>query len=105
MLRVGDNLAFKLAEAINRSAFSIVILSRAFFESGWGKYEITGALNRSVAGDQVVLPIWHGITEEEARAYNPSLAGVVALDTVKASVQKMASEIHEVVTEARRPAT
>ncbi|GAA0638934.1 hypothetical protein GCM10010174_71140 [Kutzneria viridogrisea] len=102
VLRVGDNLAFKLAEAINRSAFSIVILSRAFFESGWGKYEITGALNRSVVGDQVVLPIWHGITEEEARAYNPSLAGVVALDTVKASVQKMASEIHEVVTEARR---
>lgn len=30
----------------------------------------------------------HGITEEEARTYNPSLAGVVALETMKSSVQK-----------------
>lgn len=101
-LRIGDVLHEKIAEGIVRSAFSVIILSRSFFESGWGKYELAGLLTRSAAGGQVVLPIWHGITFEEILAWNPSLAGLVALDSAKVGLTEIADQIHEVVVESRQ---
>ncbi|GAB3901927.1 toll/interleukin-1 receptor domain-containing protein [Kibdelosporangium lantanae] len=101
-LRIGDALPMTLATGISLSTFGVVVLSHAFLESRWGKYELTGLLTRSVLEGQIVLPIWHGVTHEEVLTYNPSLAALVARDTAKTSIREIAEEIKFIVVESRR---
>lgn len=101
-MKIGDDLPTKLARGISLTNVSAVILSHAFFKSSWTKFELNGLLTRRAAGEQVALPIWHGITHDELLAYNPPLAGIVALNTARASPQEIAKEIHSVVVESRR---
>ena len=50
-----------------------MIFSASFFAKGWPAYELDGIVQRSVAGEQNLLPIWHKVTKDEVRAQSPSL--------------------------------
>ena len=58
-------------------------------------------MTRSVAGEQNLLPIWHGITQQEVRLQSASLADKFALSTSVLTPEEIAHEISEVVLEAR----
>lgn len=48
-------------------------------------------------GEQVMLPIWHGITKKEILDYSPSLADKVARNTASYTVEEIAEEIAELI--------
>ena len=92
-LVVGDSLRRKIDQGIRSSRFGIVVLSTQFFAKGWTNHELDGLVTKTIAGEQPLLPIWHGITGEEVRAYSPSLADRVALSTESMAIDEMASHI------------
>jgi hypothetical protein len=57
-LRVGDDLHERIADAITRSRFVAVVVSKSFSGSKWIQGEVHQALSREKAGDEtVVLPL------------------------------------------------
>lgn len=101
-LRIGDSLRRKIDHGLGRSHFGIVVLSAAFFGKGWANYELDGLVTRAVSGEQVLLPVWHGVTKQEVIDYSPSLADKLARSTAMHTVEEIATEIGEVVG-ARMP--
>ena len=96
-LGVGDNWQEKIDKGIASSRFAIVVLSKAFFKSGWANYELDGLVTRAIDGDQILLPIWHGLTKDEVVSYSPLLADKIARNTTTQTVEEIAEEIIEVV--------
>jgi hypothetical protein len=96
-LRVGDSLRRKIDAGIARSRFGIVVLSSSFFAKGWPQYELDGLVTMAVSGNQVLLPLWHGVSKDEVLRQSPSLADKVALRTADYSIAEIASEIASVI--------
>lgn len=96
-LRIGDSLRRRIDQGIRSSRFGIVVCSEAFFAKGWPQYELDGLVTRTVAGEQNLLPIWHGVSQREVMAASPSLADKVALSTNAMSVAEISEEIVAVV--------
>lgn len=96
-LIIGDSLRQKIDKGLANSLFGIVVLSRHFIKKGWTNYELDGIITKSINGQQVVLPIWHGITKQEVIDYSPSLADKVARSTAMSTIDEIAEEISEVI--------
>ena len=96
-LGIGDSLRQKIDKGIASSRFAVVVLSNAFFSKGWTNYELDGLVTKAVDGDQILLPIWHGMTKDEVVSYSPSLADKIARNTTTQTVEEIADEIIEVV--------
>ena len=75
----------------------MVVLSEAFFGKGWSAYELDGLVTRAVSGEQIILPVRHGVTKEQVIAYSPSLADKVARSTATRPVAEIAEEIATLV--------
>jgi hypothetical protein len=96
-LKIGDSLRRNIDAGLNRCRFGVVVLSHAFFAKGWPNYELDGLVTREVSGGgQLILPIWHGVTQAEVMKYSPSLAGKLARSTSDVSLQAIADEIAKV---------
>ena len=74
-LRIGDSLRRKIDAGIARSRFGVVVLSAAFFAKSWPQYELDGLVTMSVSGKQVLLPLWHNISNDEVISASPSFGG------------------------------
>ena len=96
-LTIGDSLRRKIDRGLARSHLGIVVLSSAFFGKGWANYELDGLVTKAISGEQVLLPIWHGVTKQEVIDYSPSLADKLARSTATHTVDEIALEIAEVV--------
>ncbi len=96
-LKIGDNLVAQLNAGINASRFGILVLSNAFFEKHWTKYELDILEYLAVIEDRVLFPIWHNITAEEIRSYRASLANIYARSTTTHTIEEIADEIYEVI--------
>ncbi len=96
-LKIGDSLRRKNDRGLAKSRFGIVILSKAFIKKGWTNYELDGIISKANTGEQVILPIWHGITKQEVLDYSPSLADKVARNTASYTVEEIAEEIEELI--------
>ena len=96
-LKIGDSLRRKIDSGIARSRFGIVVLSPPFLAKGWPQYELDGLVTMSVTGQQILLPLWHGISKDEVVAHSPSLADKVALRTSDYTIDEIAAEITSVV--------
>lgn len=100
VLKMGDSLRQKIDRGLATSRFGIVVLSQSFLKKGWTNYELDGIVSKSVNGEQVILPIWHGITKKEVLDFSPSLADKVARNTSTYTVEEIADEIIDLVSEA-----
>lgn len=96
-LKIGDSLRRKIDKGLGASRFGVVVLSQAFFGRGWPEYELDGLVTRAVSGEQVLLPIWHGVTKKEVIAYSASLADRLARSTATHTVEEMAAEIVDLI--------
>lgn len=96
-LKIGDSLRRKIDRGLANSKFGIVVLSKAFIKKGWTNYELDGIISKANTGEQVLLPIWHGITKKEVLDYSPSLADKVARNTASYTVEDIAEEIAELI--------
>lgn len=100
-LQIGDSLRRKIDEGIRSSRYGVVVLSESFFRKGWPNHELDGLVTRSVAGELSLLPVWHGLTADQVRAYSPSLADKVGLSTSQYSIDDIAEQIANVVNAVR----
>lgn len=96
-LKIGDSLRRKIDRGLAKSRFGIVVLSKDFIRKGWTNYELDGIISKANTGEQVLLPIWHGITKQEVLDYSPSLADKVARNTATYTVEEIASEIASLI--------
>jgi hypothetical protein len=93
-LRIGDSLRRKIDQGLAASKFGVVVLSPAFFGRGWPERELDGLVTRETSGDQqIILPIWHGLTKQEVIGYSPSLADRLARTTSTHTIEEIAAEI------------
>lgn len=99
-LRWGTSLRRAIDHGVANSRFGVVVLSPAFFNRSWTSYELDGIVARYMAGQQVILPLWHNVTLDDVRAYSPSLAGQLARDTRTSTVSSLADEIADLVRRA-----
>ena len=96
-LRIGDSLRRKIDKGLANSRFGAVVLSRAFFGRGWPEYELDGLVTQALAGEQVLLPVWHDVTERQVMDYSSSLADRVARSTATHTVEEIATEIADLI--------
>ncbi len=97
-LRIGDSLRRKIDRGLANSRFGVVVLSESFFKKGWPNYELDGLVTKGVAGEQILLPIWHNISKAQVIAFSPSLADKLGRSTSTYTVEEIAAEIFEVVS-------
>ena len=99
-LSIGDSLRRKIDYGLARSSFGVVVLSPSFFQKNWTQYELDGLTVRQMAGEEVILPIWHRLTKDEILNLAPSLAGIYSLNSSADSLSQIASEIAKKVNVA-----
>jgi hypothetical protein len=101
-LRIGDSLRQKIDQGLAHSRVGLVVLSQAFITKGWTNYELDGIVTRSISGEQILLPIWHGLTKQQVMDYSPSLADKVARNTATHTIVEIAVEISELIRSRTR---
>lgn len=92
VLTIGDSLRQKIDEGLIRSRFGIVVISPKFFTKKWPKLELDGLVQKEIAGEKVILPVWHNVSHEDVLSYSPPLAGKIAGSTshgIPALVQEL----------------
>lgn len=80
-IELGSSLRMNIEAGLAASRYGVVVLSKAFFAKAWPQQELNGLFAREVAGEDVILPLWHGISADYVRARAPMLADRFALDT------------------------
>lgn len=98
-LKIGDSLRRAIDRGLASSRFGIVVLSPSFLSKNWPQYELDGMVAREVAGQKVILPIWHKLSKNEVLSYSPTLADRIALSTSNYTIDELAKAIHEVLSE------
>ncbi|EZX20459.1 hypothetical protein V070_01914 [Staphylococcus aureus C0673] len=103
VFEIGQSQTQMMNMGILNSRFVVVFLSRNFIESGWSKYEFISFLNREINEKNIIiLPIWHDISIEEVREYNPYLVDKHALSTSKYTIDEMVEKINSVVIKSKQ---
>ncbi|MCW3128830.1 MAG: toll/interleukin-1 receptor domain-containing protein [Methanophagales archaeon] len=95
-LKIGDRLLEKIDEGLAHSSFGVVILSKNFFQKKWTKLEIDGLVATEGKRGSKILPVWHGVSEDDVKNFSPILAGRVAGNT-ESGIEKLADRLYEVI--------
>lgn len=81
-LVVGSRLAGSIDRGLSTSRYGVVIVSPAFIRKQWTQRELSGLVGRETGeGKELILPVWHGVTASQVRAFSPPLADVVAINS------------------------
>ena len=91
-LTLGDSLRRSIDNGLVNSRYGVVVLSKKFFEKEWPQKELDGLVAREEGVNKVILPIWHGITQQEVRFFSPILADRLAVSSDK-GIDHVANEI------------
>ena len=102
-LQIGDSLRQKIDEGLSRSRYGLVVFSPTFFAKHWPQYEMDGLIARQMAGERVILPIWHRLTRDEIALQSPSLTDIISLNSSTDSVEVIASKVATVVKRSTPP--
>jgi hypothetical protein len=101
-LRLGHSLRRKIDEGLAKSRFGVVILSPFFFAKRWPQRELDGLVAR--AEEDIILPVWHGLTEADVSKFSPTLADLIAARTSD-GIDEVVRQILEVVRPGSGPNT
>lgn len=95
-LSIGDSISEKIDHGLSNSYKGAVVISPYFFEKEWPRKELRGLVAREVAGEKVILPIWHGVTRGQVLKFSPTLADLVAIKSVE-GIDSVAEQLAEVI--------
>jgi hypothetical protein len=100
-MTVGDTLTVSLNDALARSRFGVVILSRAFFAKHWPQQELAAlAAREATSGSKVILPVWHGVDHNYLAEAAPMLANRIGVSTDQ-GLDRVATELIRVLEKNR----
>ncbi|ASK64226.1 hypothetical protein CFK37_19780 [Virgibacillus phasianinus] len=99
VFKIGQSQTDMMNMGILNSRFVVVFLSSNFIQSGWSEYEFKSFLNREINEKKIIiLPIWHDVSVEEVRQYNPYLVDKFALSTEKFTIDEIVEHIFQVIS-------
>lgn len=99
-LKVGDSLRESIEKGLKECRKCILILSPNFFaNNGWTKKEFDSVFTRELLEKKnVILPIWHGVSEQSVFAYSPSLVNRKALIWSNDKEEDLCRSLYQAVT-------
>lgn len=78
----GNSIRQSIDKGLIHSRFCIVVLSPDFIHKYWTNYELNGIFQKaSDSDDNILLPIWHRVTQSEIKSYNLSIADTLAMNS------------------------
>jgi hypothetical protein len=87
-MKWGDDLRKAIDKGLLNSRFGIVVFSKAFLKrKRWTEHELNRLFAKERAGEKVILPIWHQVTQDDLADYSPSFVDRIAMDSQKNSVE------------------
>lgn len=92
-LEFDDSLLIKIDKGFVDSRLGAVIVSRNFIKRRWTDQQLNGILTSPVSGEQILLPIWHNITQKEVVDYSLAFADKVSRNTALDTIEDIANEI------------
>lgn len=97
-LKVGDSLRESIEKGLKECKKCILILSPHFLANpGWTKVEFNSIFTREILETKnLILPIWHGVTQKQVYEYSPSLADRVA-DQSSLGIEELARRMYNAV--------
>jgi hypothetical protein len=104
-LDVGWRVSGSIDEGLRTSRYGVIILSPAFMQKRWPQRELAGLLARETGeGKELILPVWHEVTEEDVRAFSAPLVDLYAVDS-REGVEQVAKAIVRSIDRRRRQET
>jgi hypothetical protein len=102
-LKVGDNLRESIEKGIKAARRCILVLTPNFLSNtGWTKAEFNAVFTREILERKnVILPIWHLVSQREVYEYSPCLAERVALQWSLGEAEVARRLLAALVEEAR----
>lgn len=102
VFKVGQSQTDMMNMGILNSRFGVVFLSANFIQSGWSDYEFKSFLNREINEKKmIILPIWHEVTDDQVRQYNPYLVDKFALKTEEFTMDEIVEHISDVILQSK----
>ncbi|WP_320163456.1 TIR domain-containing protein [uncultured Trichococcus sp.] len=102
VFKMGQSQTDMMNMGILNSRFVVIFLSPNFIKSGWSDYEFKSFLNREINEKRIIiLPIWHNVSYDDVRDYNPFLVDKFALDTKKYTLDEIVESIYQVVVDSK----
>src|ERR1044072_2963010 len=80
-LQVGDSLAEAIGNGLRNSRFGLVIVSPAFISKACTIKELNALLSLEEGPSRRILPVWHQLTADQVKQFNPLLFDRVAVKT------------------------
>lgn len=81
-ISLGDSLSACIDRGLLSCDVGIIIVSPSFIKKQWTQRELSGLMAREVGeARKLILPVWHGVSEAEVRAFSPMLADRKAAST------------------------
>ncbi len=77
-LKLGHSISQGIDQGISGSKAGVLILSKSFFAKKFTNHELRGIVQRHIAGEMKILPIWLDITSEEVRRISSTLSDLKA---------------------------
>ena len=99
-IRLGDGIRSKIGEGLAKSRYGVVVLSPSFFEKEWTKRELGALEAQEGKGKKVILPILHGVYNEDLAYHSPMLADRLAVNSSE-GLDQVVNLIVEAVAEER----
>jgi len=96
-IQIGRSLSRSIDKGLTNSQFGIIVLSKSFFDKDWTEYELKSLNAKELGRDDVILPIWHGVTREDVLKFSPYLADKLAVISAKHSIEEIALKITDVI--------
>ena len=98
-LTPGDSLRDSIERGLKRCKKCVFVLTPHFLANGgWAKTEYTSIFTRElVERENVIVPVWHGVSQAEVYEYSPILADRVAI--TQGTAAEIAARIARAVRE------
>lgn len=91
----GARVRREIDKGLRNSYFGVVVLSPNFFNRSWPEYELDGLIQKDLAEEGRLLPIWHRLTHGDILKYAPSLADRMAMNSATDPIDTMVEELVE----------
>lgn len=100
----GSDIRITIDHGLKNCTYGIVVFSRAFLaQKKWTEYELSGLFALEEPGRTRILPIWHGITEAEMKAYSPAFSLRLAKASSRDSYQEIVASVKKMLEKAANP--
>ncbi|MEA4957142.1 hypothetical protein SDC9_40610 [bioreactor metagenome] len=100
VIQIGNNIRKTISEGIKNSQFGIIVLSNSFMESDWANHEYDGLMTL-LREEEYILPIWHNISLNEVKNFDPSFSNIKALSTEKHTIDEIIEAIEIRISEKK----